>query len=129
MIVVDASVLAQAVIDGSTRGREYRSHLRDHRLAAPDLANIEIVSVLRRYATSGALSAPAAARAFSDLTDLPIAVFPSKPLLRRCWELRANLTAYDATYVALAEALGCAVLTADTRLANAPGTRCSIELI
>ena len=78
---------------------------------------------------NGSLSAAQARRAVDDLLDIPLVVYPTTPLLRRAWSLRNNLTPYDACYVALAEALGCALLTADARLANAPGSRCSIELV
>jgi predicted nucleic acid-binding protein len=67
--------------------------------------------------------------ASEDLIGLPIAVYPTGPLLRRVWELRDNVTPYDACYVALAEALDCPLLTADVRLSNAPGARCSIEVM
>ena len=67
--------------------------------------------------------------AVDDLLALPIVLYPATPLLRRCWELRSNVTAYDACYVALAEALDVALLTADAKLANTPGTRCSFQLI
>ncbi len=65
----------------------------------------------------------------TDLLDLPINVYPTAPLLLRSWQLRDNLTAYDACYIALAETLGCNFLTADNRLSRAPGTRCPIEVI
>jgi len=64
-----------------------------------------------------------------DLLALPITLYPTMSLLRRCWELRSNVTAYDACYVALAETLDVALLTADAKLANVPGTRCSFMLV
>ena len=67
--------------------------------------------------------------AIADLLSMPIVVYPTAPLLRRCWQLRGNVTAYDACYVALAEALDCALLTADAKLAKAPGPRCAFELV
>lgn len=67
--------------------------------------------------------------AIEDLLDLPLSVFPTAPLLRRTWALRNDITAYDGCYVVLAEALGCPLLTADVRVANAPGARCAIEVI
>lgn len=88
-----------------------------------------MLSVIRRHLASGALSEQQANDAVDDLLALPIVLYPAAPLLRRCWELRSNVTAYDACYVALAEALDAALLTADAKLANAPGTRCSFQLI
>jgi len=61
--------------------------------------------------------------------DLPILTYPTTPLLLRSWQLRSNLTSYDACYVALAEALSCTLLTADERLSRAPGIRCEVEVI
>ncbi len=67
--------------------------------------------------------------ALTDLADLPMARVSHRPLLRRCWELRDNLTVYDAAYVALAESLDATLVTADARLARAPGVRCAVELL
>ena len=75
--------------------------------------------VIRRQLANGALTPAQANNAIEDLLNLPITVYPTAPLLRRAWELRENATAYDACYVAVAEALGCALVTADQRLANA----------
>lgn len=129
MLVVDASVLAPVVADAGDDGEGFRARLRGEVLAGPDLLRLEVVSVLRRQAAAGQLTPAQAAAAIDDLLDLPLSVFPTAPLLRRAWDLRNNVTAYDACYVALAEALGCTLLTADTRLAGAPGTRCTIELL
>lgn len=129
MLVVDASVLAPVVADSGSDGRRYRQRLRGEALIAPDLLRIEVVSVLRRHATTGRLTAEQADDAVDGLLDLPIAVFPTAPLLRRVWQLRPNLTAYDACYVALAEAVDSPLLTADHRLARAPGPRCVIEAL
>ena len=129
MFVVDASVIAPAVADGGPDGDAFRARLRGRTIAAPDLLRVEVLSVIRRFTLGGRLTVTQAGRAIDDLIDLPIRVHPSAPLLRRCWTLRGNVTAYDACYLALAEALGCPLLTADVRLANAPGTRCRIELL
>lgn len=96
-------------------------------IAAPDLLRVEVVSVLRRQVATSLITATQASAAVDDLLDLPLSVFPTAPLLRRAWQLRDNLTAYDACYVALAEALDCTLLTADARLGRAPGTRCTFE--
>jgi predicted nucleic acid-binding protein len=129
VIVVDASVIAPAVADQGLDGDRLRARLRGEVLAAPDLLRIEVLSVIRRGLLVGKLSLAQADNAVRDTLDLPITVYPSAPLLRRAWSLRSNVTAYDGCYVALAEGLACPLLTADLRLANAPGTRCTIETI
>lgn len=129
MLVVDASVIAPAVADGGPDGVRFRQRLRGERLAGPDLLRVEVVSVIRRQLRAGALDAGPAERAVADLLELPVAVYPTGPLLSRCWELRDNLTTYDACYAALAETLDCTLLTADARIARAPGTRCPVELV
>lgn len=129
MIVVDASVLAPAIVDGGDDGHRFRRRLRGEQVGGPDLLRFEVVSVIRRHLVARRLVGEQADAAIDDLVDLPITVFPTAPLLRRAWELRDNLSAYDACYVALAEALATPLLTADQRLANAPGPRCVIEVI
>jgi predicted nucleic acid-binding protein len=129
VLVVDASIIAPAVADGGSDGVRYRQRLRGEQLAAPDLLRVEVLSVLRRQVNLGVLDAAQAGRSIEDLLDMPIAVFPTAALVRRMWELRDNLTAYDACYVALAESLGCPLLTADKRLSQAPGVACSVETI
>lgn len=129
MLVVDASVVAPLIADDGPDGDLFRAAVRGQTLAAPDLLRVEVLSVVRRHLASGDLTASQAGNAVDDLLALPITLYPTTPLLRRCWELRSNVTAYDACYVALAEALDVVLLTADARLANAPGTRCSFQLI
>jgi len=129
VLVVDASVIAPVVADGGAEGQALRLRLKGEALAAPDLLRTEVMSVLRRQTRTGSLTAAEANTAINDLLALPVSVFPTGPLLRRMWALRDNLTACDATYIALAEALACPLLTADTRLANAPGLRCAIEVL
>ncbi len=129
MLVVDASVIAPAVADGGPDGDACRARIKGQSLAAPDLLRVEAVSVIRRQLASGALTPAQANDAVEDLLNLPITVYPTAPLLRRAWELRDNVTAYDSCYVALAEALGCALVTVDQRLANAPGSRCQFDIV
>ena len=129
MLVVDASVIATALGDDGTDGDLVRSRLVGEHLAAPELIDLEVTSVLRRQLSTGRLDVRRAQLALDDLVDLAIERAPHLPLLARCWELRDNLTVYDATYVALAEALGTGLLTADAHLAQAPGLRCSVELL
>ena len=129
MLVVDASVIAPAVADGGPDGEACRAQIKGESLAAPDLLRVEAVSVIRRQLATGALTPAQATNAIEDLLNFPITVYPTAPFLRHAWELRDNVTAYDACYVALAEALGCALATADQRLANAPGARCHFEIV
>lgn len=128
MLVVDASVLAPVVADGGSQGRRFRERLRHESVAGPDLLRIEVVSVLRRHTGRGRLSAQQADAAIDDLLAFPITVYPTAVLLRRTWELRPNVAAYDGCYVALAEALDVPLVTADRRLADAPGLRCEVEV-
>lgn len=127
MIVVDASVLANAIGDDGPEGGRAREELvRQGELAAPDMADIETVSVLRKRWLAGSLTDRRFALAIGDLTDLDIARYPSLPFMKRAYELRSTVTVYDASYVALAEALDCELLTSDVRLSNAPGVGCPI---
>lgn len=128
MLVVDASVIGPVVADRGPDGVRFRQRLHGEQIAAPDLLRVEVLSVIRRQLHVETIDVTQAEQAVTDLTDLPVNVYPTAPLLFRCWQLRGNLTAYDACYVALAETLGCALLTADTRLSRAAGTRCPIEV-
>ena len=129
MLVVDASVLVVALGDDGKDGDSARARLRGELLAAPELIDVEVVSVLRGRLRDGALDPRRAALALADLIDLPIQRARHVTLVSRCWELRNNVTPYDAAYVALAEALDCTLLTSDSRLAAAPGPRCVIEVL
>lgn len=130
MIVVDASVLSNAIGDDGADGRRARSELRTAgELAAPDLVDVETTAVLRKRWLGGDISDRRFAAAIQDLEDLQVDRYASLPLMRRAYELRANVSAYDAAYVALAEGLGCELLTGDRRLASAPGSRCPIRLL
>ena len=128
MLVVDASALATALGDDGPDGDTARARLRGEQLAAPELIDLEVASVFRRQVAVGALDARRAQLALDDLVDLPLRRASHRPLLARCWQLRDNLTPYDGAYVALAEALGTMLLTADTRLARAPDVRCVIQV-
>ena len=129
MLVIEASVLVTALADDADDGDRARARLRGETLAAPDLVDLEVTSVLRGRLAGGHLSARRAELALTDLAALPLERIPSLRLIPRCWELRDNLTVYDATYIALAEALAAPLLTADTRLAKAPDPRCTIEVL
>lgn len=129
MIVVDASVVAVALADDGPDGDAVRARLRGEELTAPELLDLEVASVLRRQYAAGALDDRRASLALDDLEAIPIQRAPHRHLLRRCWELRDNLTVYDAAYVALAELFQATLLTADNRLARAPGSHCDIETL
>lgn len=129
MIVVDASVLAPALADDGADGDRVRERLRGEQLAAPELIDLEVVSTLRRAARARRLDERRSAQALADLAALPLRRVPHLPLLARVWELRDNLSAYDAAYVALAEALDALFLTADGPLGRASGVRCEVEVL
>jgi predicted nucleic acid-binding protein len=129
VIVVDASVVVTALADDGPDGDRVRRRLRGERLAAPQLLDVEVLSAWRRLAATGQLEPRRADLAIRDLRDVRIERVPHGPLLLRCWELRQTLTAYDAAYVSLAELVDAVLVTADRRLAGAPGPRCAIELL
>lgn len=129
MIVVDASILAVALGDDGRDGDLARARLRGERLIAPELVDLEVASVWRRQIGRGTMDTRRAELALADLAILPLRRAQHRFLLGRCWELRDNVTIYDASYVALAEALNLVLLTADARLTRAAGPRCHIELL
>lgn len=130
MIVVDASALLEVLLNtsaGSVIAR--RVFTGNETLHAPHLLDLEIAQVLRRYALAGELKPTRGLQALEDLADFPLTRYPHDLLLPRIWELRHNITAYDAAYVALAEALAAPLLTRDAALASATGHRAIIELV
>lgn len=127
MIVVDAGVLATALADDGDDGRRVRARLAGEDLAAPAMIDLEVTSVVRKALLAKLLTEERAALALADLIELPMERVPHTGLLRRVWELRHNVSPYDAAYVALAEILSAPLLTGDGRLAAASGTRCRIE--
>jgi len=130
VIVVDASVLANVVGDDAADGQVACDRISDDsEIAMPDLGDVETVAVLRRRWLAGDLTDERFAQGVAVLVALPIERFPVGPFMPRAFELRANVTAYDATYVALAEQLGCSLVTGDGRLALAPGVRCPVEVL
>jgi predicted nucleic acid-binding protein len=132
VIVVDASILANALADDGDDGGRARAELHlatADGVSAPDLVDVETVAVLRKRWLARTITDRRFAAAIDDLADLALYRYPTLPLMRRAFELRANVTAYDAAYVALAEGLDCALLTADTRLARATGPQCAIRLL
>jgi predicted nucleic acid-binding protein len=129
VLVADASVLTSAVAGSDARGVALRRRLEGAQVATPAHLRVEVASALRSHERGGLLSSAAADVAVDHLGRLPLWEVPVHGLLPRAWELRHNVTPYDACYVALAEALRCPLLTADRRLANAPGVQCEVELV
>ena len=128
VLVVDATVLVVALADDGTDGEAARTRLRHETLAAPELIDLEVASVLRRQDRAGLLGTRRANLALTDLAALPMQRAPHGPLLPRCWDLRHNLTTYDAAYVALADALDAPLATCDAKLAAAAGRRVNVEV-
>jgi len=130
VIVIDASVMVNVLADDNGDGALARDHVaRSGDLHAPELVDVETVSALRKRWLVGDLTDERFALALDDLEALELTRFPALPLMRRGYELRANVTAYDAAYVALAEVLRCPLLTADARLARAPGIKCEVNVL
>jgi predicted nucleic acid-binding protein len=129
VIVLDASAALDWLLQTSAGQRiEQRIYAQHESLHAPHLLDLEVAQVLRRLVREGAVSAQRADQAIEDLLDLRIARYPHSVLLPRIWQLRHNLSAYDAAYVVLAEKLGAPLLTRDGRLASASGHAAIIEL-
>ena len=130
MIVVDASVAIELLLRSPAAGPiEARVFALGETLHAPHLLDLEVAQVVRRYWRSGEIKAERGRQALEDLLDLPIVRYPHDVLLTRVWELRQNVTAYDAAYLALAEALAAPLLTCDGRLASAPGHHARVEVM
>jgi predicted nucleic acid-binding protein len=128
--VVDASALLEFLLQTPLGIRVEARLFRDEdEFHSPHLLDAEVTQALRRLVRAGDVSANRAAEAIADLIDLDIHRHAHLDLLTRAWKLRENLTAYDAMYVALAEALDATVVTCDTPLANAPGHRAHVEVI
>ncbi len=130
MIVVDASALLEALLrTPAAEAVEARLFAPGQSLHAPHLIDVEVAQVVRRYAAAADVVPVRVGEVLQDLADLPLRRWPHDLLLQRAWELRANLTMYDAVYVALAEALDAPLVTRDARLAGAAGHRARIELV
>ncbi len=125
-VVVDASVLVAVLVDSGHEGRWAESMVTEGTLVAPESVLVEASNILLRLERSGEISRLEANSAHRDLLRLDLELFPFAPFAERVWALRSNLTAYDAWYVALAEALGCALATLDRKLGRATGSVCEI---
>lgn len=127
-LVVDASAVVAALVDDGPDGRWAESVLRGQALAAPHLMPAEVANILRRAVLARDLPADTAALAHEDLIQLRVDLFPYEPHARRVWQLRNDLTTYDAWYVGLAESLAVPLVTLDRLLARAHGPTCSFQL-
>lgn len=128
-VVLDASVVVELVL-GTRVGAKTRERLLDPRISlhGPEFLDLEVLNVLRRYVQAGRVAADRAEAAVRRLNELDLRRHRHGPMLPRIWSRCANLTAYDATYVTLAEVLGGPLLTADARLSRAPGLPVPVEL-
>ena len=130
MIVLDASAAVEWLLQTPSGALVARRVLSSKQtLHAPHLLDVEVTQTLRRFAAVGALALSRAEEALQDLADLRVSRYPHVLFLRRVWELRDNLTAYDALYAALAETLDATLLTCDRKIASAPGHHARVEVI
>jgi predicted nucleic acid-binding protein len=125
VIVLDASAALAALMNAGPA----REALASERLHAPHLVDSEVASGLRRLVTSGRIAADEGWAALDAWRRLALTRYGSQGLLERIWELRDNLSAYDAGYVAVAESLGCSLVTADARTSRSPGIRCPVTVV
>jgi len=130
LIVADASALIDLLLESEVRTRlEQRLLSREESLHTPHVVDLEVANTLRRLVLTGVLSSERAEVALADMADLQLNRYPHVELVPRVWELRDTLTAYDAAYVALAEALEATLVTRDARLARSSGHQARIELL
>jgi predicted nucleic acid-binding protein len=125
-VVADASALVARLLDAGPDGRSATDALVGGAIAAPALLRFEAANVIRRQELADIVSADQAAQAHADLLDLEIEEWPYEVFAARVWELRRNLSSHDASYVAVAEHLGAALVTLDGRIARAPDLRCAV---
>lgn len=129
MIVLDNSALIEALVSPGSVGRSVVRRIEREWVAAPELIDVEAASTIRGLVLGRKLTLARADHVMRQLGDLAIERFPHRMLLSRIWELRDNLTAYDAAYVALAELLGASLVTGDHKFLDAPGVRCPVEVV
>lgn len=129
-VVVDASAIVEYLLR-TPRGRSYEARMEDPavELSVPALCDVEVAAALRRGLLSGRLSERRCGEALDDYLDLPLGRHPHVDVLMRVLQLRANMSAYDATYVALAEKLNASLLTADDALGRAVRDRVDVDVI
>ena len=127
-LVIDASGVIALLTDRGETGAWVAERVRDRQLVAPHVMPFEAADILRRLAMAGVVDNTNASLAHADLAALAVELVPWSMLAGRAWDLRRNLTVYDATYVALAESLDVPLLTLDQRIARAPGIRCDVQV-
>lgn len=130
MIVLDTSAVVAVLLDPGPGAERIREKIESpgESLHVPYLMDLEVLHALRRQALRGVLSTRRGIEALEDLSNIMFVRYPHTPLMQRIWELRESVTAYDAAYVALAEALDAPLATMDARLARTPGIRAAVEL-
>ena len=126
-LVCDASAVVSALLDSGDAGTWAAERLAGAALFAPALMPFECSNIIRRHELGALVSADQAAQAHVDLVDLPVDLWPYEALAARIWQLRPNLTSYDAAYVALAETLAVPLVTLDRRIERAPGIICAVD--
>lgn len=126
-VVCDASALAALLMDAGPDGTWVTAAVSGMDLAAPSLVGFETANVVRRHELAGLIGADQAAQVHADLLDLTVEHWPYELVAARAWQLRHNLSVYDAAYVALAELLETSLVTLDRRIAAAPGLRCRVS--
>ena len=125
-VVCDASSLVALLLDSGPDGRWVTEALRGAELVAPSLVGFEVANIIRRHDLAGLISSAQAAQAHADLVDLTIEYWPYELLASRVWQLRHNLSIYDASYVAVAELINATLVTLDRRIRGAPDLRCPV---
>jgi predicted nucleic acid-binding protein len=125
-VVCDASAVVALLLDGGADGQWAADALAGASLLAPALLAFEAADIIRRFESAGRVSADQASQAHDDLVALAIEHWPYEVLLPRVWELRHDLSSYDASYVSLAELTQASLVTLDRRIAGAPGLRCAV---
>jgi predicted nucleic acid-binding protein len=125
-VVCDASAIVAVLLDGGPAGTWATGALTGADLLAPSLLTYEVGNIIRRHELAGTVSSDQASQAHADLLDLAIDHWPYELMATRIWQLRRNLTVYDASYVAVAEATKSTLVTLDRAIAGAPGVRCAV---